>query len=81
MAPTSNSPSQRVRLQAFLSRAGVASRRASEELIIAGRVSVNGKTAEIGSQVDPSADTVRVDHKVVSARAPTGSSFINHEGM
>jgi 23S rRNA pseudouridine2605 synthase len=57
-----------VRLQAFLARAGVASRRASEELIRAGRVTVNGRRAELGAKVDPSVDTVRVDRKIVSAR-------------
>ncbi len=42
------------RLQKFLSRAGVASRRAAEEMIRAGRVSVNGQViTEMGAKVDP----------------------------
>lgn len=53
---------EKVRLQKFLSQAGVASRRASEELITAGRVKVNGRPAtELGTKVDPSQDRVHVD--------------------
>jgi 23S rRNA pseudouridine2605 synthase len=51
-----------LRLQKFLSRAGVASRRASEALITEGRVSVNGRrVVELGSKVDPTQDVVTVD--------------------
>ncbi len=50
-----------MRLQRALARAGVASRRAAEELIAAGRVSVNGEVATIGQQVTPGRDTIRVD--------------------
>lgn len=51
-----------VRLQKFLSRAGVASRRASEELIREGRVSVDGDVVtEMGVRVDPSRSVVAVD--------------------
>jgi 23S rRNA pseudouridine2605 synthase len=53
--------SQGERLQKSLARAGYGSRRACEELIRAGRVSVNGTVAELGSRVDPTADTVTVD--------------------
>ena len=48
------------RLQKLLSRAGIASRRGSEALIKAGRVTVNGKRAELGSSASD-ADEVRVD--------------------
>ena len=41
------------RLQKVMAAAGVASRRASEDLIAAGRVRVDGKRATIGQQVDP----------------------------
>lgn len=54
----------RERLQRFLSRAGVASRRHSEELILAGRVTVNGRVAHIGDQVEAS-DQVSVDGRNV----------------
>ena len=51
-----------VRLQKFLSEAGVASRRAGEKMILAGRVSVNGRTVtELGGKVDPAHDRVMVD--------------------
>ena len=50
------------RLQKILSRAGVASRRAAEELISAGRVSVNDvQVTHLGLRVDPAAVTIKVD--------------------
>src|ERR1700722_458606 len=55
-----------VRLQKFLAEAGVASRRASEQIILDGRVSVNGRTVrEMGSKVDPAHDKVTVDGTLV----------------
>ena len=54
------------RLQKLLSMAGVASRRAAEELILEGRVSVNGEVVRtLGSKADPSADDIRVDGRRV----------------
>jgi 23S rRNA pseudouridine2605 synthase len=50
-----------VRLQKVLARAGVASRRKVEDLIVAGRVRVNGQRAELGRRVDVSKDKVEVD--------------------
>lgn len=51
-----------VRLQKVLARAGVASRRAAEELIVAGRVSVDGEVVrELGRRVDPETAVVHVD--------------------
>lgn len=51
-----------MRLQRFLARAGVASRRGSERLMSAGRVRVNGEVvSELGSKVDPARDVVTVD--------------------
>lgn len=50
------------RLQKILSQAGVASRRASEQLMIEGRVTVNGATVrELGTKADPAQDDIRVD--------------------
>jgi len=49
------------RLQKVLAAAGIASRRASEELIVAGRVTVNGKVATIGDRVEADSDVVEVD--------------------
>lgn len=50
-----------VRLQKVLAAAGIASRRASEELIAAGRVTINGQLAALGARVDPQRDHVAVD--------------------
>ena len=49
------------RLQKVLARAGLASRRASEELIAEGRVRVNGEVAELGRRIDPDVDVVTID--------------------
>jgi 23S rRNA pseudouridine2605 synthase len=49
------------RLQKVLARAGVGSRRVSDELIAAGRVTVNGDVAELGRRVDPAHDHVALD--------------------
>jgi 23S rRNA pseudouridine2605 synthase len=57
-----------VRLQKFLADAGVASRRASEQIIVAGRVTVNGQPAlELGTKVEPG-DQVAVDGKPVKPK-------------
>ena len=54
------------RLQKFLSRAGVASRRAAEEMMLAGRVSVNGEVVTgLGTKIVAGADEIRVDGRVV----------------
>ena len=47
-----------IRLQKFLSQAGIASRRGSEELILQGLIKVNGNTAKIGDKINPSKDDV-----------------------
>lgn len=58
--------SQDIRLQAYLARAGVASRRASERLILDGRVSVNGRrVVELGTKVGPR-DRVEFDGRLLS---------------
>src|SRR5664279_2330348 len=58
-----------IRLQKFLADAGVASRRAGEQIILAGRVSVNGQLARLlGTKVDPVHDEVTVDGKPVSVK-------------
>ncbi|MBZ4417327.1 pseudouridine synthase [Myxococcus sp. RHSTA-1-4] len=62
------------RLQKYLARAGVASRRHAEELITAGRVTVNNETVtELGSRVEPGKDLVAVDGQLVSP--PEESSY------
>ena len=55
------------KLQKVLARAGVASRRAVEVLIMEGRVSVNGEVAEVGARVDPGVDVLEVDGALIAA--------------
>ena len=61
-----------MRIHRALARAGVASRRKAEELVAAGRVSVNGVVARTGQAVDPSVDRITVDGK---ALAPAATNF------
>ena len=59
-----------IRLQKFLAEAGVASRRAAEQIILAGRVQVNGQPVRLlGTKVDPGHDAVTVDGKPVRGQA------------
>lgn len=62
------------RLQKLLSAAGVCSRRRAEEYILAGRVTVNGKTAGLGDKADPARDRVEVDGAPLPA--PGGHTYI-----
>jgi 23S rRNA pseudouridine2605 synthase len=58
-----------MRLQRALARAGVASRRAAEDLITAGHVQVNGVVAELGMSADPDKDVITVKgHRVQQAQ-------------
>jgi len=60
-----------MRLQKFLSAAGVCSRRKGEEYITAGRVAVNGRiVTELGTRIDPETDLVQVDGKQVESSQP-----------
>ena len=54
-----------VRLQKYMADCGVASRRASEQLIEDGKVTVNGRPAAIGQSVDETKDIVAVNGKVI----------------
>lgn len=55
-----------VRLQKFLANSGVASRRKCEELILEGKVSVNGKVvSELGTKIDPTVDKVEYCGKLI----------------
>ncbi|WP_105317448.1 pseudouridine synthase [Thermus tenuipuniceus] len=76
-----------LRLQAFLARAGVGSRRKAEELIRQGRVRVNGRVAVLGQKVNPG-DVVEVDGKpveppreriVLALHKPRGYTTTRHD--
>ncbi len=59
-------PAKLERLQKILSQAGVASRRRAEEMIVEGRVMVNGQVVTtLGAKADPSRDHIRVDGKLL----------------
>jgi 23S rRNA pseudouridine2605 synthase len=71
-----------VRLQKYISRAGVASRRKAEVLITAGRVTVNGsKVVELGTRVDPGSDEVTVDGVVAALPASRWVVFFKPRGL
>jgi 23S rRNA pseudouridine2605 synthase len=57
------------RLQKVLASAGVGSRRASEALIAAGRVTVDGRVASLGQQVDPAEAVIAVDGRPIGSAA------------
>jgi 23S rRNA pseudouridine2605 synthase len=68
----------RARLHKVMADAGVASRRASEELIRAGRVSVDGRIAILGELVDPYSERILVDGKPLpSVDAPRSYWVLN----
>ena len=56
-----------MRIQRALARAGIASRRSAEALVLAGRVTVNGTVAKTGQVVDPTSDDIRVDGRRIEA--------------
>lgn len=70
------------RLQRFLARAGVASRRAAENLILSGAVAVNGRIVTVlGTKIDPGRDRVTVNGRAVAPpRAPTYLMLHKPEG-
>ncbi len=63
--------SDAMRIQRALARAGVASRRRAEELIAAGRVTVNGQVARVGQSVVPDTDRILVDGAPIAAPRTT----------
>lgn len=58
-----------MRIHRALARAGVASRRKAEELVVAGRVRINGVVARTGQPVDPATDAITVDGRPVTLAA------------
>jgi len=67
------------RLQKILARAGYGSRRACEELIRAGRVAVNGATAQLGQKADPAHDQVTVDGQRIRTTSVTPTYIALHK--
>jgi 23S rRNA pseudouridine2605 synthase len=57
------------RLQKVLAAAGVASRRGAESMIAAGRVTVDGRVARLGTQADPGRSVIAVDGRLIGAAA------------
>jgi len=55
------------RLQKILAKAGLGSRRTCEEIIAAGRVTVNNRIAELGLKADPITDTIKVDGRLIKS--------------
>lgn len=57
---------EEMRLQKYLARSGIASRRKCEELILEGKIEVNGKVVlELGTKVNPQLDKVKYNSKIV----------------
>jgi 23S rRNA pseudouridine2605 synthase len=65
------------RLQKVLARAGLGSRRACEELIAAGRVAVDGVTAELGDRIDADRQRLMVDGALVATRTDLVYYLVN----
>ena len=67
-----------VRLQKYIAERGVASRRAAEEMIAAGRVRVNGKVVtEMGLKIDPIHDRIKLDGDLIGSRQPFRYILLN----
>ena len=77
-APAETRPTDGVRLQKVLANAGVASRRVAENLIVEGRVRVNGVVVtELGSRIDPEVDLVDVDGTAIQLDATKRYVMLN----
>jgi pseudouridine synthase len=69
---------RRVRLQKIMAERGIASRRAAEQMLLAGRVSVNGtRITKLGTTVDPNQDVITVDNRELPADSPRRVILLN----
>jgi 23S rRNA pseudouridine2605 synthase len=66
-----------MRIQRALARAGIASRRGAEALVVAGRVTVNGTPARTGQSVDPERDRIAVDGRPIVPQTSTTWLAVN----
>jgi len=66
------------RIQKIMAAAGIASRRAAEEIILEGRVRVNGAiVTELGAKADPDNDHIKVDGKLINPKQPKTYLMLN----
>ena len=65
---------EKIRLQKILAQAGVASRRKAEDVVAAGRVTVNGRPAKLGDSADPYKDLIAVDGQRL--QRPEGKRYL-----
>lgn len=66
-----------MRIHKYLAHAGIASRRHAEELVAAGKVTVNGQPAKIGQSIDATRDTVAVDGQPVTGTSAQVYFLVN----
>ena len=66
-----------MRIQRALARAGIASRRGAEALVVAGRVTVNGAPARTGQSVDPERDRIAVDGRPIATQTTAAWLVLN----
>lgn len=66
-----------LRLNKVLARAGASSRRGADELILAGKIKVNGRTVtEAGTKIDPQTDRIEVNGKVLSVNTVPRAVYV-----
>ncbi len=65
------------RVQKILARAGIASRREAERMILEGRVRVNGRAIQLGSKADPEKDHIKIDGKRITCFEPPITLLLN----
>lgn len=65
------------RIQKIIAARGVTSRRKAEELILAGRVTCNGKVCVLGDVADPATDKIMLDGKLLPSRQPNTYIMLN----
>jgi len=68
-----------VRLQKYLAERGIASRRKAEEMILAGRVTIDGRKAKLGQSVDPAKAFVAVDGQAVGQQKERKVCLVLHK--